>query len=62
MERYRVNHTWSPNFGYRLVAEALRKQSSRHWELSSLKTVLNGGEQCTLPVMRDFFAATGRFA
>ncbi len=61
MERYRVHHSWSPNFGYKLVAEALRKQPARHWELSSVKTLVNAGEQCTLPVMRDFLTATARF-
>jgi natural product biosynthesis luciferase-like monooxygenase protein/amino acid adenylation domain-containing protein len=61
LERHRVQHSWSPNFAYKLVAEALRKQPERHWDLSPVKTLINAGEQCTLPVMRDFLAATARF-
>ncbi|MGZ3457642.1 MAG: SDR family NAD(P)-dependent oxidoreductase, partial [Archangium sp.] len=61
MERHRVNYTWCPNFGYKLLVEALRKQPTRHWDLSPLRTLLNGGEQCTPSVVRDFLAATARF-
>jgi acyl-CoA synthetase (AMP-forming)/AMP-acid ligase II len=62
LEQHQVQHSWSPNFGYKLITEALRKQPGRHWNLSALKTLLNAGEQCTLPVMRDFLAATADFS
>ncbi|HEX6292588.1 MAG TPA: SDR family NAD(P)-dependent oxidoreductase, partial [Herpetosiphonaceae bacterium] len=61
LERHRVNHTWAPNFGYKLITEALHRQPGRHWDLAALKTLLNAGEQCTLPVMRDFLTATAPF-
>ncbi|XXY50927.1 SDR family NAD(P)-dependent oxidoreductase [Sorangium sp. So ce269] len=61
MARYRARHTWSPNFGYRLVADALAKNDSRGWDLSGVKSWLCAGEQCTLPVIQDFLARTAPF-
>ncbi|WP_262986088.1 AMP-binding protein, partial [Streptomyces sp. CBMA123] len=62
LERYRGAHSWSPNFGYRLVAEAVRAAGpGRHWDLSSVKSLINAGEQCTAAVLDEFLAATGPF-
>jgi acyl-CoA synthetase (AMP-forming)/AMP-acid ligase II/NAD(P)-dependent dehydrogenase (short-subunit alcohol dehydrogenase family)/acyl carrier protein len=61
LERYRVNHSWSPNFGYRLVADALRGAPERTWDLSSVHSLLNAGEQCTTAVVRDFHERTAGF-
>jgi acyl-CoA synthetase (AMP-forming)/AMP-acid ligase II len=58
LETYRVAHSWSPNFGYRMLADALREVPNGRWNLSWVKTLLNGGEQCTMPVVRDFLART----
>jgi len=62
LERHGAQHTWSPNFGYRLVADALADAPpGRAWDLTRLRTFVNGGEQCTLPVIERFLAATARF-
>ncbi|MEV7597219.1 MupA/Atu3671 family FMN-dependent luciferase-like monooxygenase [Kitasatospora sp. NPDC089797] len=62
LERYRGAHSWSPNFGYRLVAEAVRAAGpGRHWDLSAVKSLINAGEQCTSAVLDEFLAATGPF-
>jgi amino acid adenylation domain-containing protein len=61
IEEHRVTHTWAPNFGYRLVADALAAAPSRRWDLSSLRRCMNGGEQVMLPVVREFMAAVTRF-
>jgi iturin family lipopeptide synthetase A len=61
LQEHRVNHSWSPNFGYKLVTDALGKTAGRHWDLSSVKTLVNAGEQCTGPVMRQFRALTEGF-
>ncbi|WP_157527303.1 AMP-binding protein, partial [Micromonospora rosaria] len=57
LQRYRVQHSWSPNFGYKLVTEAVRSRPDRRWDLSGLRTLVNAGEQCTEPVMSGFRAA-----
>ncbi|WP_224284974.1 SDR family NAD(P)-dependent oxidoreductase, partial [Streptomyces sp. LS1784] len=62
LERYRAAHSWSPNFGYRLVAEAVRAAGpGRHWDLSAVKSLINAGEQCTEAVLDEFLAATAPF-
>jgi acyl-CoA synthetase (AMP-forming)/AMP-acid ligase II/acyl carrier protein len=61
LHEYRVSHSWSPNFGFKLVTDALRSAEGRNWDLSSVKTLVNAGEQCTGPVMRQFRARTEAF-
>ncbi|MFE8046904.1 amino acid adenylation domain-containing protein [Brenneria goodwinii] len=61
MERYRVTHSWSPNFGFRLVSEGIKQNRDRHWQLDSLLFLMNAGEQVTLPVISDFLDATRPF-
>jgi acyl-CoA synthetase (AMP-forming)/AMP-acid ligase II/3-oxoacyl-(acyl-carrier-protein) synthase/acyl carrier protein len=61
LERHRAQHSWAPNFGYRMTARAIDESHTRHWDLSSVKTLLNGGEQCTLPVVEHFLRATEPF-
>lgn len=57
LSKYRVHHTWSANFAYRLIADALRDgRQDAGWELSGVRTMLNAGEQCIPSVMRDFLA------
>ncbi|MEO1088918.1 MAG: AMP-binding protein, partial [Acidobacteriota bacterium] len=62
MHRHRVSHTWSPNFGFKLVADALADDdpggagadAPKRWDLSALTFAMNAGEQVTLPVVRGF--------
>ncbi|MGH3739046.1 MAG: AMP-binding protein [Micromonosporaceae bacterium] len=54
---HRVAHAWAPNFAYRLVSQALRDAPGRGWDLSSVRTLVSGGEQITVPVMEGFFDA-----
>ncbi len=62
LHSYRAQHSWSPNFGFGLVAEALATAAEdRSWDLTSLRALVNAGEQCTEPVMRRFVEATARF-
>ena len=62
IEKYGVTHAWSPNFGFKLVTDALRtagRQQSRN--LRSIRYLLNAGEQVTLPVIRAFLEQTAAF-
>ncbi|WP_432935782.1 AMP-binding protein [Marinactinospora thermotolerans] len=61
LDRYGVHHSWSPNFGYKMLGDALAAAPGRSWDLSSVNTLLNGGEQCTMPVVRKFLGATSGF-
>lgn len=56
IEKYKVNLTWSPNFGYKLLTDELeRKKTNQHWDLSSLRITLSGGEQVTPGVLERLF-------
>ncbi|WP_306215564.1 SDR family NAD(P)-dependent oxidoreductase, partial [Actinoplanes sp. RD1] len=62
LAEHRAAHSWAPNFGFKLVAEALRRaDSSRTWDLRHVRSLINAGEQCTEPVMRRFAETTERF-
>ncbi|MDF5730566.1 MAG: SDR family NAD(P)-dependent oxidoreductase, partial [Rhizonema sp. PD38] len=61
IEKYRVSHTWSPNFGFKLVSDALKKDPRRTWDLSSIKFWMNAGEQVTPTVVREFLEIVAPF-
>ncbi|WP_016951654.1 SDR family NAD(P)-dependent oxidoreductase [Anabaena sp. PCC 7108] len=61
IQRYQVTHTWSPNFAYKLVSDALQQVSQRHWNLSSVKFFMNAGEQVTRPVVQEFLEQVAAF-
>lgn len=54
LERYQVTHSWAPNFGYQLVVEALLVNPQRVFDLSSLKVLMNAGEQVTRTTVSSF--------
>src|SRR6266571_2702149 len=61
IEAHRVTHTWSPNFGFKLVSDHLLQVRERTWDLSSIKFFMNAGEQVTLPVVADFLDLVAPF-
>lgn len=61
MESHRATHTWSPNFGYKLVSDALARNPQRTWDLSSIQLLDNGGEQVTRTVIQEFMQRTAPF-
>jgi amino acid adenylation domain-containing protein len=61
MAERRVTHSFSPNFGFKLITSRLESRASASWDLRALKHLTNGGEQATLPVIRDFLRLTAPF-
>ncbi|WP_378740224.1 SDR family NAD(P)-dependent oxidoreductase [Nocardia brasiliensis] len=61
LQRHQVAHTWSANFGYRMLTAALEQSPERHWDLSALRTLLNAGEQCIPAVVTEFLGQMARF-
>ena len=61
LQRHRAAHSWAPNFGFKLVADAVRARPDRRWDLGTVRTLVNAGEQCTEPVMAEFVAAVEPF-
>ncbi|KAK3241749.1 hypothetical protein CYMTET_48513 [Cymbomonas tetramitiformis] len=60
LERFQVSYSWSPNFGFNSVARACAERGARRkWDLSSVRVLMNAGEQVTDTVCRAFLDATG---
>lgn len=61
LSTYEITHSWSPNFGFKLVARALSEGRKGPWSLDHVKYLMNAGEQVTLPTMQAFLALTQPF-
>ncbi len=61
IQAHRPTHIWAPNFGYKLVADALRRSTEARFDLSSVRRAMNAGEQVTLRTIEAFLAATRPF-
>ncbi|NEQ75873.1 MAG: SDR family NAD(P)-dependent oxidoreductase [Okeania sp. SIO2C9] len=61
IEKYRVSHTWTPNFGFKLVSDTISKVPHLSWDLSSVKFFMNAGEQVTPKVVREFLKSVASF-
>ncbi|WP_433550344.1 MupA/Atu3671 family FMN-dependent luciferase-like monooxygenase [Micromonospora zamorensis] len=59
MRRHRVTHSWAPNFGLRLVADAFARTPDRQWDLRGVRCMVSGGEQCLPETIEAFLAASG---
>lgn len=60
LAEHRAHHSWAPNFAYQLIADAL-DGADREWDLSPVCSLLNGGEQVTVPTVSRFLDATRKF-
>ncbi|MGA5203688.1 amino acid adenylation domain-containing protein [Streptomyces variegatus] len=61
LDRYEAQHSWAPTFAYQLVADALAARGTGDWDLGRVKSLLCGGEQIVLPVLRRFLDATAAY-
>ncbi|AFZ28231.1 acyl-CoA synthetase (AMP-forming)/AMP-acid ligase II (plasmid) [Cylindrospermum stagnale PCC 7417] len=61
IEQYQVTHSWSPNFGFKLVSNELKKVKQKTWDLFCLKFLMNAGEQVTFPVVDEFLDLVAPF-
>ncbi|HEY0699534.1 MAG TPA: beta-ketoacyl synthase N-terminal-like domain-containing protein, partial [Micromonospora sp.] len=58
MQDLRVTHSWAPNFGYRMVADAAAGAAGRRWDLRTVRRLVSGGDQCSPETFAAFLAAT----
>ncbi|MGD2089536.1 MAG: SDR family NAD(P)-dependent oxidoreductase, partial [Candidatus Aminicenantes bacterium] len=61
LEKYNVTHSWSPNFGFKLISEYLTRSPEKKWDLCSVKFFMNAGEQVTLPIISEFLRLVSPF-
>ncbi|WP_414587454.1 SDR family NAD(P)-dependent oxidoreductase [Scytonema sp. PCC 10023] len=54
IDRYRITHSWAPNFAYALVNEALKREALQNWDLSCVKFLVTGGEAVSAKTAESF--------
>lgn len=54
--KYRITHSWAPNFAYALVNDALKQKENNQWDLSCVKALLTAGEAVSSRAVEDFIA------
>jgi acyl-CoA synthetase (AMP-forming)/AMP-acid ligase II/aryl carrier-like protein len=54
IERYRATVTWAPNFAFSMVNDHAEEIGRRHWDLSSMRFIVNGGEAVVARTARRF--------
>jgi len=61
IDRYRVTHTWAPNFAYGLIEKALETGPPRQWDLSCVEGFLTAGESVSPATMERFLELLAPF-
>ena len=54
IDRYQATISWAPNFAFTLIADRVEKVTKQHWDLSSMKFFVNGGEAIITKTARNF--------
>ncbi|GCF08363.1 condensation domain-containing protein [Dictyobacter arantiisoli] len=54
IDHYRASITWTPNFALGLLNDRAEEIQQRHWDLSSMRYLFNGGEAIVAKVARNF--------
>ncbi|MGA9379089.1 MAG: SDR family NAD(P)-dependent oxidoreductase, partial [Phormidium sp.] len=54
IQRHKASVTWTPNFAFALVNDRAEEINQRSWDLSSLRCLVNGGEQIVPKTLRRF--------
>lgn len=52
--KYRITHSWAPNFAYALIYDALKQEPKHNWDLSCVKSLLTAGEAVSSTAVKDF--------
>ncbi|BDA72450.1 hypothetical protein CAL7716_066160 [Calothrix sp. PCC 7716] len=54
IEQFQATITWAPNFAYGLINDQAEEIARRHWDLSSMRFILNAGEAIVPRTARRF--------
>lgn len=54
IDKYRITHSWAPNFAYALIYDALKQEPEHKWDLSCVKSLLTAGEAVSSTAVKDF--------
>jgi acyl-CoA synthetase (AMP-forming)/AMP-acid ligase II len=54
IDKYRVTHSWAPNFAYSLINDTIKSVYQKNWDLSCVKSLLTAGESISIKIVQDF--------
>ncbi|MBD2776527.1 non-ribosomal peptide synthetase [Iningainema tapete] len=54
IHKYRITHSWAPNFAYAIVNDFLKQEPEQNWNLSCVKFLLTAGEAVSSKAVEDF--------
>lgn len=54
IHKYRITHSWAPNFAYAIVNDSLKQEPQQNWNLSCVKFLLTAGEAVSSKAVEDF--------
>ncbi|MDZ7967785.1 MAG: SDR family NAD(P)-dependent oxidoreductase [Nostoc sp. DedSLP03] len=54
IHKYRITHSWAPNFAYAIVNNSLKQEPEQNWNLSCVKFLLTAGEAVSSKAVEDF--------
>lgn len=54
IHKYRITHSWAPNFAYAIVNDSLKQEPEQTWNLSCVKFLLTAGEAVSSKAVEDF--------
>lgn len=60
IDRYRISHSWAPNFAYALINAALNDKPE-NWDLSCLRSLLTAGEAVSSSTVEEFLTRLSKF-
>ena len=61
VKQYKVTRSFSPNFAFRLIGNALEETTRTDFDLSTIQVLVNGGEACTKETVELFIEKTRPF-
>ncbi len=54
IHKYRITHSWAPNFAYAIVNDSLKQEPEQNWNLSCVEFLLTAGEAVSSNAVEDF--------
>lgn len=61
IDRFRVTHSWSPNFAFSLINKQLELSKAPSWDLSCVKCLLTAGEAVSDNSVQQFISELKKF-
>ena len=54
IDKYRITHSWAPNFAYALINDVLVQKPEKKWNLDCVKSLVTAGEAVSSKAVEEF--------